>query len=87
MFLTASEEKRHIISLSIPVICLSTILPLLLMNLFTPWLLQLLGTTAYLVVYELFFWGLAIAVLVIVLVWEREKLPSIGRISGDTRKY
>ena len=78
MFQTALDENRRLRYTTILVICFSLVAPLLLMYFITPWLKPLVGQTAYMAIYEICFWVMALVVLAVVLCWERESLRSIG---------
>ena len=78
MFQKALNEKCRLRYTTILVICFSLVAPLLLMYLITPWLMPLVGPTAYMVINEICFWVMALVVLAVVLCWERESLLSIG---------
>jgi membrane protease YdiL (CAAX protease family) len=60
------------------VLCFSIVVPLLLMYIIAPWLVPLVGQTAYPAIIEICFWAMALVVLAVVLCWERQPLRSIG---------
>jgi len=60
------------------VLCFSIAAPLLLMYIVAPWLMPLVGRTAYPAINEICFWAMALVVLAVVLCWERQSLRSIG---------
>jgi len=72
------NEKYRLRYTTILVICFSLVAPLSLMYIITPWLIPLVGPTAYVVINEICFWVMALVVLAVVLCWERESLLSIG---------
>jgi membrane protease YdiL (CAAX protease family) len=48
------------------------------MYIVAPWLMPLVGRTAYPAIIEICFWAMALVVLAVVLYWERQPLLSIG---------
>jgi membrane protease YdiL (CAAX protease family) len=60
------------------VLCFSIVVPLLLTYIIAPWLIPLVGQTAYPAIIEICSWAMALVVLAVVLCWERQPLRSIG---------
>ncbi len=77
--------KSQLIYTTAVVLCFSIVVPLLLMYIVAPWLIPLVGRTAYLAIIEICFWAMALVVLAVVLCWERQSLRSIG-LRGLTMK-
>jgi membrane protease YdiL (CAAX protease family) len=72
------NEKNRLRYTTTLVLCFSIVVPLLLMYLVAPWLIPLVGQTAYPAIIEICFWAMALVVLAVVLCWERQPLRSIG---------
>lgn len=70
--------KSQLIYTTAFVLCFSIVAPLSLMYIVAPWLIPLVGQTAYPAIIEICFWAMALFVLAVVLCWERQPLRSIG---------